>query len=121
MNDAMSEPSFEPAEASAFDVIPLRALSRPELTPVRPGVIHQQWSEPVSGQRAEAVNESGIERRSGMDRREETVNEDLMIERRSGQDRRVHPLGSALFAAPERRTGVFGRRTADTYDTSGRK
>ncbi len=111
----------EPAEASAFDVIPLRALSRPEVTPTRPGVIHQQWSEPVSGQRAEAVNESGIERRSGMDRREETVNEDVMIERRSGQDRRVHPLGSALFAAPERRTGVFGRRTADTYDTSGRK
>jgi hypothetical protein len=62
-----------------------------------------------------------IERRSGMDRREEAVNEGVAMERRSGQDRRVHPLGSALFAGPERRTGVFGRRPADTYDTSGRK
>jgi hypothetical protein len=56
-----------------------------------------------------------------MDRREETVSEGVGMERRSGQDRRVHPLGSALFAGPERRTGVFGRRHAEPYDTSGRK
>ena len=94
----------EPAEASVPDVIPLRVPSRPDVPPARPGVIHQHWSEPVHGQRAEGMNEGGV-----------------MIERRSGKDRREHPLGSALFAGPERRTGVFGRRPVDTYDTSGRK
>ena len=83
-------------------------------------MIHQHWSEPVNGQRAETMNEGGIERRSGTERREEAMNENG-IERRSGKDRREHPLGSALFAGPERRTGVFGRRPVDTYDTSGRK
>jgi chromosome partitioning protein len=112
----------EPAEASIPDASPLHAPARPEVTPPRPGVIHQQWSEPVNGQRAETMNEGVmIERRSGMDRREETVSEGVGMERRSGQDRRVHPLGSALFAGPERRTGVFGRRHAEPYDTSGRK
>jgi hypothetical protein len=66
------------------------------------------------------MNDVGIERRSGMDRRDEPVNESGM-ERRSGKDRRENPLGSALFSGPERRTGVFGRRPTDTYDTSGRK
>lgn len=119
--DAAETP--EAAEVSVPEIIPLRVNSRPEMTPPRPGVIHQHWSEPVNGQRAEAVNEGGIgiERRSGMERREEAGNEAVIMERRSGQDRRVHPLGSALFAGPERRTGVFGRRPADTYDTSGRK
>ena len=91
------------AEASVPDVIPLHEAPRTDVAPARPGVIHQHWSEPVNGQRAEAMNEG------------------VMIERRSGQDRRVHPLGSALFAGPERRAGVFGRRPVDTYDTNGRK
>jgi chromosome partitioning protein len=110
----------EPAEASFPDVIPPRVLSRPDVTPGGPGVIHQHWSAPVNGHRVEAMNEGGIERRSGVERREEAMNEGG-IERRSGKDRREHPLGSALFAGPERRTGVFGRRPADTYDTTGRK
>jgi chromosome partitioning protein len=92
----------EPAEASVPDLVPLGVPSRPDVTSAKPGVIHQHWSEPINAHRVEAMNESGIERRSGKDRRE-------------------HPLGSALFAGPERRTGAFGRRPADTYDTSGRK
>ena len=86
------------------ETLDLRVPSRTDVTPARPGVIHQHWSEPVNGQHAEGMNEGGV-----------------MIERRSGKDRREHPLGSALFAGPERRTGVFGRRPVDTYDTSGRK
>ncbi len=100
--DAADE--VEPAEANASEPDPLELPSLPRPTPPRPGVLHQQWSEPINGHRveAEAVSDGGMDRRAGKDRRE-------------------HPLGSALFTGPERRAGVFGRRTADIYDTSGRK
>jgi chromosome partitioning protein len=116
--DAADE--VETFEANAAELVAVHAAPRHAPTPPTPGVIHQQWSQPVNGHRVETMNEVGIERRSGMERREESMNEGG-IERRSGKDRREHPLGSALFTGPERRTGVFGRRPNDTYDTSGRK
>jgi chromosome partitioning protein len=41
-------------------------------------------------------------------------------ERRSGHDRRPPAAPSTLFAGPERRVGVFGRRGPDSYE-AGRK
>jgi chromosome partitioning protein len=116
--DAADE--VESFEANAAELVAAHAAPRHAPTPPTPGVIHQQWSQPVNGHRVETMDEVGIERRSGMERREEPMNEGG-IERRSGKDRREHPLGSALFSGPERRTGVFGRRPNDSYDTSGRK
>ena len=56
----------------------------------------------INGHRAEVMNDGGMERRTGKDRRES-------------------PAGSTLFSGPERRMGVFGRRHAEQYETSGRK
>jgi hypothetical protein len=76
--------------------------SLPELTPVHAPASHEHRPEPVNGHRAEAMNDGGMERRTGKDRRE-------------------NASGSTLFTGPERRMGVFGRRHLDQYETSGRK
>lgn len=39
------------------------------------------------------------------------------MDRRAGIDRRENPRGSALFAGPERRANVFGRRHTDHLET----
>jgi len=39
------------------------------------------------------------------------------VARRAGMERRDAPRGSALFTSPERRTGVFGRRHLENYET----
>ena len=79
----------EPAEASL-----------PEMTPM--GAPHEHGPQPANGHRADVMNDSEMERRTGKDRRES-------------------PAGPTLFSGPERRMGVFGRRHADQYETSGRK
>ena len=74
--------------------------SLPEMTPM--GAPHENGPQPANGHRADAMNDGAMERRTGKDRRES-------------------PAGSTLFSGPERRMGVFGRRHADQYETSGRK
>jgi chromosome partitioning protein len=94
-----------------FSLVPLTGMdaadaaepaeaSLPEMSPV--GEPHQHGPQPINGHRKDAMNDGAMERRTGKERRESAS-------------------GSTLFSGPERRMGVFGRRNADQYETSGRK
>ena len=106
--DATLAPAARPQDFSLVPLSSMDAADEAELAEANPlemtvvGAPHQNGAQPTNGHGAHAMHDNGVERRTEKDRRES-------------------PSGSTLFSGPERRMGVFGRRHADQYETSGRK